>query len=131
MQSYVLLGAEDEGLNLGIEAKKVLGGLLLLGLRNLRVHCCAEDTEANSAREMFLGRVGLFEHLVADIEGQNLENGRPFVYDEVPHPRVAGGGLRMVGVCVFVLMQSLVGRWMKRLDLFGEGMECKGAVRLA
>ena len=58
VQSYVLLGAEDEGLNPGIWAKKVLGRLLLLGLRNLRVHCCAEDTEVNSAREMFLRRVG-------------------------------------------------------------------------
>lgn len=87
MQSYVLLGAEDEGLNPGIGAKKVLDGLLLLGLRDLRVHCCAEDSEVNSAREMFLRLVGLFEHLVADLEVHGLENGRPFVYDEVLHPR--------------------------------------------
>ena len=98
------------------------------------MHCCAEDTEVNSAREMFLRRVGLFEHLVADVEGHNLENERPFVYDQVPQPRVAGGGLRIVGsmgvcLCPHAEPREKVDeatKSMKRLDLFGEGMECKG-----
>ena len=71
---------------------------------------------------------------MADVERHNLENGRPFVYDEVPHPRVAGGGLRMVGsmgvcLCPHAEPRGKVDeamKLMKRLDLLVEGMECKG-----
>lgn len=97
MQSYVLLGAEDEGLNPGIGAKKVLDGLLLLGLRDLRVHCCAEDTQVNSAREMFLRLVGLLsisrpilKCMVWRMDGLSYMTK---FFTRI----VAGGGLRMVG----------------------------------